>query len=91
MRLEPYNPGTISTLKYPVTRIDHKFSEGQLLIEIPSFLAVELYRKGTLPQKQDTPVAVKLDGTPIGSFLIKDVIYPNDTAKNSIQFKLAKL
>ncbi len=89
--LEPHNPRTISTLKYPKTRIDHSFLEERLLIEIPSFLAVELYRKGIFPQQQDTPIAIKLDGVFIGSFLIQDVIYPNDTAKNSIQFKLAKL
>lgn len=91
MRLEPYSPNTNATLKFPMTRIDHNFYETKLLIEIPSFLAVELYRKGTFPQKQDTPITVKLDGIPIGSFFIQEVIYPNDVAKNSIQFKLAKL
>lgn len=88
--IEPHSPSTISTLKYPMTRIAHNFCEELLLIEIPSFLAVELYRKGTFPQKQDTPIAVKLDGIPIGLFLIQDVIYPNDIAKNTIQFKLSK-
>ena len=91
MRLVPHSPKVISTLMFPMTRINHNFSGETLLIEVPSFLAVELYRNETIPQKQDTPVVVKLDGIHIGSFLIQDVIYPNDTAKNSIRFKFVKL
>lgn len=90
MHLEPDWPGTMMTLRYPKSRIHYVFGNEDLLIEVPALLAVELYRKGVLPQSKDTPITVKESGKPKGSYSIQTVIYPKDPGKDTVRITFQK-
>ncbi len=89
MHLKPSNPGTTMTLRYPKSQLRYAFEGESLSILVPSYLAVELYRKGVLPQDQDLSVPIKESGKPKGSFVVKQVIY-SEFGDNTVQFTLQK-
>jgi len=75
----PYSCGRVCRLLYPKSRIEAEFSESKITLKIPSFLAVELYRTGVLPQSQEETFPVSVGGKRIGFYKIIDFLYPNST------------
>jgi len=86
---EPYNPGTVVRLRYPKSQIRYNLEQGNEFIDVPAFLAIELYRSCILSQEQDSLVVVNENGKHIGDFFIERVIYPN-SLENRVQFILKK-
>ncbi len=82
MLLMPYSSNTASYLKYPEHRIEARIVGDQLLLWIPAFLALELYRRAILPQDPTQPVTIHLRGKNMGRFVIIDFRYPNTLAQN---------
>jgi hypothetical protein len=63
-------------LTCPKDEVRFVCDEDQISIAVPSFLAVEIYRVGILPQNREVPVAVKVSGRSVGWFVVTDVGYP---------------
>ncbi len=82
MLLVPYNKGLVSSLLYPKHRIKFEIIADNLNLEIPGFLALELYRTGILPQNTAECVIVKVSGKKIGQFKIVNFRYPNSHSRN---------
>ncbi len=82
MPLTPYKKGMVSYLKYPKHRIKFEFTADNLHLEIPGFLALELYRTGILPQNAAESVTVKVSGKKVGQFKVVDFRYPNSQSRN---------
>lgn len=76
MLLTSYSENTLSYLKYPEHRIETKLERDKLLLRIPAFLAIELYRRAILPQNPEEDVSVNIDGRDIGRFVVVDFRYP---------------
>lgn len=77
MLLFPHTPGTVSYLTYPKSRIRFEAVEGGLILRVPALLALELYRKGILPQNEETAFTLHMGGRKEGSFRVADFRYPN--------------
>jgi len=86
----PHAPGVIVTLRYPKQNIKYSFELGRSFVEVPSLLAVELYRGGIISQKKDEHLIIKESGRNIGTFIIKKVIYPNSCSHDGIRFELER-
>lgn len=75
--LVPHSEGTTSYLLYPEYRIDIIIDADKLLLTIPAFLSVELYRKAIIPQDSSKSMSIEIDGKEMGNFLVVDFRYPN--------------
>lgn len=78
MLLVPYSTDSVSYLKYPKHRIQYEIIDDNLTLKIPSMLALELYRKGIIPQDERREIVISISGKKIGNYLILDFLYPND-------------
>ncbi len=78
MPLVPYSKGTSAYLKYPKHRIQCERMDKGIVLKLPAFLALELYRLSILPQEQTKYVTVEISGKKIGRFVVVDFRYPND-------------
>ena len=88
MLLLPYNYGTISYLQYPKHRITYRVDENFVVVEIPSMLALELFRKGVLTSDENAEITLSISGKKIGKFVIDDFRYPkNHSDIITIKFK----
>ena len=88
MPLFPYSNGTISYLQYPKHRITYKVDENSVVVEIPSMLALELFRKGVLTSNKNAEITLSISGKKIGKFVIDDFRYPkNHSDIITIKFK----
>ena len=76
----PYSKGVVSYLSYPKHRIQFEFKGNSLFVKLPSFVALELYRRGILPQNAEEAISVKVSGKVIGKFQIIDFRYPNSSS-----------
>lgn len=91
MLLEPYCYGSVSYLRYPKHIILHERTDDTLTLKIPAKLALELYRKGILPQEQESDIILSISGKKIGAYRIHDFRYPKDHSKIiKIVFKKTK-
>jgi len=79
MPLVPYSKDVVSSLSYPKSRIHFARDDNGLRLVIPPYLAVELYRLGTLPQDAKTPVKIAIGGRSAGHFVVSDVRYPQNS------------
>ncbi len=79
---QDYHNGTV-LLGYPKSRIFYDIQDNQMTLKIPSFLALELYRKGYIPQESDALFPVSLSGKKIGMYRLADLRYP-DSGDNII-------
>ena len=79
MLMEPYpnHKNTASYLMYPEHRMETKRSGDQMEIRMPGFLALELYRRGIMPQNPAESFALSLDSEEAGRFVMTDFRYPN--------------
>jgi hypothetical protein len=50
----------------------------KLFLNIPTFVALELYRRAIFPQDTSKSVSVKISGKDVGRFLIIDLRYPEE-------------
>jgi hypothetical protein len=88
---KPHAPGTKVTMRYPKHRIQYSFEEGKSFIKVPSLLAVELYRSGTIPQNSCGLLKIKESGREVGVFLVKEVIYPEVCSyEEGVSFELER-
>ncbi|MEI8248638.1 MAG: hypothetical protein WCI51_22600 [Lentisphaerota bacterium] len=78
MPLVPYYENSVASLSYPKHRMRCARTDELLVLKLPAFLALELYRQAILPQAQTEAVTVKIGGKLIGKFIIVDFRYPND-------------
>jgi hypothetical protein len=78
MPLVPYSEYSSSYLRYPKHRIQCERKGDELVLKLPSFLALELYRQGILPQGNTEKITIEIGGKRIGKFVIVDFRYPND-------------
>jgi hypothetical protein len=76
MKHEKYDKGTNSYLLYPEHRIKIKRVMDKIIVKLPSFLALELFRSAIIPQNEDEAFPVRLDGKDIGLFRVIDLRYP---------------
>ncbi len=83
MPLEPYKKGVVSHLRYPKHRIHHELVGEKLHLNLPCFLALEMYRTGILPQNNERFVTVRISGKHVGKYRVIDVRYPNSMSYNS--------
>lgn len=88
MPLTPYENGLVSSISYPDHRIEALFIEGMLVLRMPAFLALELYRRAILPQYGEESVSISLGRKNLGHFRIIDFHYPNFHAKDSEQVSI---
>jgi len=84
----PYTPGVCVTLRYPKNNIKYNFEKDKNYVEVPSLLAVELYRRGIIPQNSNEPVIIKESGRTVGTFLVRKLIYPDPCSHAGVRFDL---
>lgn len=89
MPLEAHTPGVIATLRYSKERMRISEEGDDLLLEIPSFLLLELFRQNVLPLEK-SPFQLSLGGKSRGSFIIEDLRYPSETGGELIKIKVRK-
>jgi hypothetical protein len=82
-------PGVVVTMRYPINKIKFSFEESNFYVEIPSLLAVELYRGAIIPQKSEVPFIIKKSGRSMGAFFVKKIIYPS-YANDGVRFELER-
>lgn len=87
----PYSPSVCVTLRYPKSRIRYSLEISKSYLEVPSLLAVELYRGGIIPQNPDKPLIIKESGRKVGVFLVKKVIYPSSCSDQLVRFELDRI
>lgn len=90
MLMNPHSPGTVSYLSYPKNRIQFDVIEDELILSIPPLLALELYRKGGIPQDENMGFPIQVSGKKIGVFFVVDVRYPNSHSRDSVTFTMRK-
>lgn len=91
MLLIPYSKGTVSRLRYPKDIIKYEIIDDELTLMIPPMLALELYRKGIIPQNQRNEIVLSISGKKIGNYFVNDFRYPNNhTDIITIVFKKSK-
>ena len=78
MLLVQYNDRTVSYLQYPKHRISFRVTESTVVVQIPSMLTLELFRKGILTSDNNAEVTLSISGKRIGNYSIADFRYPND-------------
>ena len=81
MLIEPSND-TIRLLSYPKHRMQFEIVGDKLFLNIPTFLALELYRRTIFPQDPSKSIYVKISGKDVGRFLIINLRYPDDYEKS---------
>lgn len=88
MLLVPYNSSTVSYLRYPKHRIIFKATETTVVVEIPSMLTLELFRKGVLTPDENAEIILSVSGRKIGKYVVEDFRYPKNHSDNiTIKFK----
>jgi len=70
--------GAIRLLSYSKHKMQFEIVGDKLFLNIPTFVALELYRRAIFPQDPSKSVSIKISGKEIGRFLILDLRYPND-------------
>jgi hypothetical protein len=92
MPLKPAGNGSISHLSYPMKEIRFGEANDGLSLVVPAYLAVELYRRGILPQDAALPAEITIDGHLIGWFTVTDVRYPDthDNPFGQVTFTLTR-
>ena len=78
MPLMPYYENSVASLRYPKPKMRCARTDELLVLKLPAFLTLELYRQAILPQAQTEAIIVKIGGKLIGKFIIVDFRYPND-------------
>jgi hypothetical protein len=76
MLTAPHHGGIVSYLSYPRNRIHLVKREQEVILSIPPFLAIELYRSNILPQNTETSFSVHVSGKKIGEYKVTDFRYP---------------
>ena len=69
-------------LSYSKHMMQFEIVGDKLFLKIPTFVALELYRRAIFPQDSSKSVSVKINEKEIGRFLILDLRYPNDYEKS---------
>jgi len=90
MLMVPYSPDTVSYLAYPKSRILFEKTDDCIVLRIPPMLAVELYRKGILPQNEEQAFPVSISGKLVGSFRVSDFRYPNTSSDRLVTITLGR-
>jgi hypothetical protein len=90
MLMTPYNKGVVSHLLYPKNRIKLERTETGIVLKIPPFLAIELYRRGIFPQDSNESFSVAISGKKIGNFRIADLRYPHSAGDSSVIVSLER-
>ena len=78
MLLVPYNSSTVSYLQYPKNRISYQVNENSVVVEIPSMLTLELFRKGVLTSDENAEITLSISGKKVGKYIIDEFRYPNN-------------
>ncbi len=86
----PFAPNVCVSLRYPKQNIKYSFEAGESYIEVPSLLAIELYRSGIIPQKSEEHLIIKESGRGVGIFIVKRIIYPRYHSDAGVRFELEK-
>ena len=86
-----FDPGITVTMRYPEHRIQYCFKIGVSYIEVPSLLAVELYRIGIIPQNPEKTFFIKENGRQVGIFFVKKVVYPDSLSNDVVRFELERI
>jgi len=86
----PYSSDAVSYLVYPRSRIIFEKTDDCIVLCIPPMLAVELYRKGILPQNEEQAVQISISGKLVGSFRVSDFRYPNTSSDRLVTITLGR-
>lgn len=78
MPLMPYYENSVASLRYPKPRMRCARTDELMVLKLPAFLTLELYRQAILPQTRTEAVTIKIGGKLIGKYIIVDFRYPND-------------
>ncbi len=84
MPMIPYLNQTTGYLSYPQNRINFHVEENEMVLSIPPLLALELYRRGLLPQDEHQSFPIHVSGKRIGIFKVVDFRYPNSSFDDSV-------
>ena len=84
MLMIPYDARTVSYLSYPKNRINFHVDEDEIVLSIPPMLAIELYRRGLLPQDENQSFPIHVSGKKIGIFKVVDFRYLNSYSGHSV-------
>ncbi len=84
MLMVPYDRRNVGYLLYPKNRINFHFDENEMDLSIPTMLAIELYRRGLLPQDKNQSFPIHVSGKKIGIFKVVDFRYPNSLSNDSV-------
>ena len=89
MPLMPHAPGIISSLSYPKERMRISENENEILIQIPSFLTLELLRQGILLMEKSFELGIR--GKSKGKFTVVDLSYPTEPGNELINIRVRKV
>jgi hypothetical protein len=91
MPMKPPDNKTVAYLSYPISQIRCSRDACGLCLVVPAYLAVELYRICILPQDENLPVEISIDGRASGWYTVSDVRYPDrtDSPFGEVTFALA--
>ena len=87
----PYDRRTVSYLLYPKNRINLVNNNQEIILSIPPFLAIELYRLKILPQDEETSFPVHVSGKKIGIYRVVDFRYPNSISTDLVSITMSKV
>ncbi len=86
MLLVPHSPETVSTLLYPKHRVSLEIDNDKkkLVMKMPVFLVLELYRRNILSEKPKKKAIIQIDNKKMGVYNIIAFYYPQWESENII-------
>ncbi len=88
MPMIPYVNKSIGYLSYPKNRINFHVDGDEMVLSLPPLLALELYRRGLLPQDEHQSFPIHVSGQKIGIFKVVDFRYPNSSFDNAVRITM---
>ena len=90
MLMVPYDSRAVMYLSYPKNRITFHADKDEIVLSIPPMLAIELYRRGILPQDENQSFPIHVSGKRIGTFRVIDFRYSNSHFRESVTITMRK-
>lgn len=87
MPLEPHTEGVVSYLRYTENRLHYQVAENAILLHIPAFLCIQLYRESIPPIDAAQSVDVRIGKEVCGLYTIADFRYPNDIGNEYVRIR----
>ena len=89
MPLQPHAPGVVCSLSYPKERMRLSENENEILLQVPSFLTLEIVRQGILPMEKSFELGI--GGKSRGKFTVVELSYPTEPGDELINIRIGKV